>query len=144
MTREKGWFVYLAERVARWTGNAYIFISACAILILWAVTGPVFHYSDTWQLVINTGTSVITFLMVFIIQNTQNRHSRAVQLKLDELIRATEGAHTVLLDLEKVDDAHLQRISEQYEKIAEVARTRLRAGKSDTNIPDIILDEPIT
>ena len=139
----KGWFVCFAVRVAHLSGNPYTFLTACLVLIIWGLTGPLFGYSDTWQLVINTATSVITFLMVFIIQNTQNRDSRAMHLKLDELIRATEGAHTILLDLEELKDSELERISQRYLEIAEVARERLRSGKKDTSIPKVILDEPI-
>jgi low affinity Fe/Cu permease len=99
------------------------------------VTGPIFHYSDTWQLVINTGTTVITFLMVFLIQNTQNRDSEAVHLKLDELIRALEGAHNALLDLEDLEDKDLDRIREKYAELAESARRLLQERGVDTGVP---------
>jgi low affinity Fe/Cu permease len=137
---KKGLFVCFAEKAAHWSGHPATFIGAVSAVVLWGVSGPLFGFSDTWQLVINTSTTIITFLMVFLIQNTQNRDSKAVQLKLDELIRATEGAHTVLLDLEELSEAELDKIREKYEEIANEARRRLRAGKSDTDIPEVILD----
>lgn len=96
-------------------------------IIVWAVTGPVFHYSDTWQLVINTGTTIITFLMVFLIQSSQNRDGAAVQIKLDELIRAIEGARNELLDLEHLDECELDTLRQRYEKLAVDARTKYEA-----------------
>ena len=96
-----------------------------SVVAAWAVTGPLFGFSDTWQLVINTGTTIITFLMVFLIQSTQNRDSEAMQVKLDELIRATHGAHNALLDLEELEEEELDRIKAGYEKIAEQARGQL-------------------
>ena len=141
MQNKRNWFLHFAKKTSYWTGSPYVFLGATSIIIIWLITGPVFGYSDTWQLVINTSTSVITFLMVFLIQNTQNRDSKAMQLKLDELIRATEGAHTVLLDLEELSDEELLKISQKYLEIAKIARERLRKGKSDTSIPEIILDE---
>jgi low affinity Fe/Cu permease len=101
------------------------FIVAVVIILLWAITGPIFHFSDTWQLVINTGTTIITFLMVFLIQNTQNRDTEALQIKLDEIIRAIEGAHNALLDLEELDDEELEEIRSDYLKLAETARVKL-------------------
>lgn len=141
MQKKRNWFLHFAKTTSYWTGSPYVFLGATSIIIIWLVTGPLFGYSDTWQLVINTSTSVITFLMVFLIQNTQNRDSKAMQLKLDELIRATEGAHTVLLDLEELSDEELLKISQKYLDIAKLAREHLRSGKSDTEIPEIILDE---
>ena len=115
---------------AKWTshaaGNPKAFLLALLIVVAWLATGPLFHYSDTWQLVINTGTTIITFLMVFLIQNTQNRDSGAVQVKLDELIRSIEGAHNALLDLEELEDEDLEKIRKDYEKLAEEARKTLR------------------
>jgi low affinity Fe/Cu permease len=99
-----------------------------AIILLWAILGPIFGYSDTWQLVINTGTTIVTFLMVFLIQNTQNRDSEAIQVKLDEIIRVMQGAQTALLDLEELDDKELDSIVAQYQKLAEQARSNLRRG----------------
>ncbi len=140
-SRNKGIFVRFSERVASWTGHPAAFVTAFAVIVVWMISGPLFGFSDTWQLIINTGTTIITFLMVFLIQNTQNRDTKAIQLKLDELIRATEGAHTVLLDLEELDDCELDEIRAKYEKIAEEGRKRLRSGQTDTNIPDVILNE---
>jgi len=110
------------------------FAACCLIVIVWAATGPMFGYSDTWQLVINTGTSVVTFLMVFLIQNTQNRDSDAIQVKLDELIR-TSKAHNALLDLEELCQEDLDRIKKRYEELAGKARKELKSGRKDTNSP---------
>ncbi|MDB5491722.1 MAG: hypothetical protein JWO78_1571 [Micavibrio sp.] len=138
--KKKSLFVAFSEKVAYYTGSSTAFLLAFSTIIVWIVSGPLFGFSDTWQLVINTGTTIVTFLMVFLIQNTQNRDSHAVQLKLDELIRATDGAHTVLLNLEELNDEELEKIHKHYEDIATEARKRLKAGKSDTNIPEVILD----
>ena len=137
----KGFFGRFAQTVSEYAGRPVSFFLALSVVIVWALSGPVFDYSDTWQLVINTGTTIVTFLMVFLIQNTQNKDTMALQLKLDELIRATEGAHTVLLDLEELSAEELCSIRDKYEKIAMEARKRLRSGKSDTNIPDVILEK---
>jgi low affinity Fe/Cu permease len=107
-------------------------MAAGTIIVVWIVTGPLFHYSDTWQLVINTGTTIVTFLMVFLIQNTQNRDSEALQVKLDELIRAIDGAHNALLDLEDLEEDELDRIRLNYSALAKEARAELRQGLSDT------------
>lgn len=128
-------------RFAKWasakSGHPITFILAVLIILVWSVTGPIFHFSDTWQLVINTGTTIITFLMVFLIQNTQNRDTSAIQIKLDELIRAVNGAHNVLLDLEELEDKELNRIKANYEKLAKIAREELRSGKKDTKTPAV-------
>jgi len=100
-------------------------------------TGPIFRFSDTWQLVINTGTTIVTFLMVFLIQNTQNRDSAAVQLKLDELIRAVQGAHNALLDLEELTEDDLERLRDHYEELARRARDDLKRGVLDTGSPEV-------
>ncbi len=126
----------LSKRIARFTGRPVTFALAVGVIAIWIVTGPLFHYSDTWQLVINTGTTVITFLMVFLIQNTQNRDTVAIQLKLDELIRATEGAHNVLLDLEELDERTLNAFREKYEALAGKARAGLVLGEVDTGRPE--------
>jgi low affinity Fe/Cu permease len=126
-TRSNSWFSRLAKSTARITGKPVTFIIAVSVVATWAVTGPIFGFSDTWQLVINTGTTIITFLMVFLIQSTQNRDSEAMQVKLDELIRATHGAHKALLDLEELEEEELDRIKAGYEKIAEQARGELRS-----------------
>jgi len=117
----------LFSRIARWTsvaaGSATAFIIACAVVIVWAVTGPVFHFSSDWQLVINTGTTIATFLMVFLIQHAQNRDGLAVQLKLDELIKAVKGARTELVDLEALSDAELDKLEKEFERVrAKAAR----------------------
>ena len=110
---------------------------AASIIVVWGITGPIFQYSDTWQLVINTGTTIVTFLMVFLIQNTQNRDSHAVQLKLDELIRAVSGAHNALLDLEGLEEADLDRFRVRYGELASTAREALRRGELDTGTPEL-------
>lgn len=132
-------FDSIARKIACWAGHPGVFLSACAVVILWALTGRYFGFSDTWQLVINTGTTIVTFLMVFLIQNTQNRDMYALQLKLDELIRATKGAHTVLLDLEELSEKELIALRDRYETLAADARKRLRSGKTDIDRPEIRL-----
>ncbi|ACB77453.1 low affinity iron permease family protein [Opitutus terrae] len=128
------WFTSFAKITARATGRPSAFVLAFAVILAWAVTGPLFHYSDTWQLVINTGTTIVTFLMVFLIQNTQNRDTQAIQVKLDELIRAMEGAHNALLNLEDLTDEELEQIRADYAKLATQARKDLRHGRSDTAV----------
>lgn len=129
------WFSDFSRWLADMSGKAMTFIVAVAFVGIWAVTGPVFGFSDTWQLVINTSTTIITFLMVFLIQNTQNRDTEAMQLKLDELIRATQGAHNTLLDLERMTDEELKAFLDNYAKLAVEARNR--AGDLDTGSPDV-------
>jgi low affinity Fe/Cu permease len=126
-TKSNSWFSQFAKLTARITGKPVTFMVAVSIVVLWGVTGPIFKFSDTWQLVINTGTTIVTFLMVFLIQNTQNRDSEAMQVKLDELIRATQGAQNALLDLEELEEDELDRIKAGYEEIAEKARGELRS-----------------
>jgi len=128
---------HLSRHVTFWAGSSWAFAIATAVIVVWLVTGPIFHFSDTWQLVINTGTTIITFLMVFLIQNTQNRDSEAIQVKLDELIRSIDGAHLALLDLEDLDDKDLERICREYRELAKQARKDLRAGKSDTDVREV-------
>jgi low affinity Fe/Cu permease len=130
-------FTRFAKTTSRATGRPLAFGLAAAVVLAWIVTGPLFGYSDSWQLVINTGTTIVTFLMVFLIQNTQYRDAEAVQVKLDELLRTTRGAHNVLLDLEELEDEELQRIKAQYEELAEQARERLRRGGTDTDVPEV-------
>jgi len=132
-----GKFSHFSQAIAHATGHPLAFGLAFFIVLGWAITGPIFAFSDTWQLVINTGTTIVTFLMVFLIQNTQNRDTQAMQIKLDELIRCTAGAHVSLLDLEELSDKELQSIRNQYERLAERARQKLRAGESDTDNPDV-------
>lgn len=130
-------FNKLAKFAARVTGRPVSFLLAVGVILAWLVTGPLFEFSDTWQLVINTGTTIVTFLMVFLIQNTQNRDSAAVQVKLDELIRAMKGAHNALLDLEELSEEELELIRAKYETLAGLARDKLRRGEHDVDSPDI-------
>jgi low affinity Fe/Cu permease len=123
---QTSWFTRFAKRAARWTGRPVTFGLAVGAIVLWAAFGPAFGFSDTWQLFINTATTVVTFLMVFLIQNTQNRDSEAMQLKLDELIRASDAARNETLDLEELEEEELDRLRESYEKLAEKAREALR------------------
>jgi low affinity Fe/Cu permease len=129
------WFTRFAKWTARMTGRPATFAVAVAVILGWAVTGPFFGYSDAWQLVVNTGTTIVTFFMVFLIQNTQNRDAEAIQLKLDELIRALEGAHNALLDLEELEEEDLDRIRADYERMAEKARGELRQDKKGSRLP---------
>jgi low affinity Fe/Cu permease len=130
-------FSSIARRIAVLAGRPAVFLAALAIIVLWGLSGPFFGFSDTWQLIVNTSTTIVTFLMVFIIQNTQNRDTAALQLKLDELIRTTQGAHNALLDLEKIDDEQFDRYRRSYEKLAAAARKKLAAGELDTDSPEI-------
>lgn len=107
-------FRVFAQRSSAMLGSAWAFGAAVLVILLWLVTGPMFHFSDTWQLIINTATTVVTFLMVFLIQNTQNRDAKAMQLKLDELIRAIKGARNQLVDLEELSDEELKKLEEQF------------------------------
>jgi low affinity Fe/Cu permease len=107
---------------AHYCGRPPVFMLALLLIVVWLVTGPLFDFSDTWQLVINTGTTIVTFLMVFLIQNTQNRDTEAIQVKLDELIRATKGAHNVLLDLEDLEEENLEEFKNRYRALAQAAR----------------------
>src|SRR6059036_473846 len=120
------------ERFSRvltdWVGTSWAFGAALAVVAVWALTGPLFGFSDTWQLVINTGTTIVTFLMVFLIQNTQYRDSEAIHIKLDELIRVSAKAQTALLDLEELEDEELEKMRERYEALAERARKAMRRG----------------
>ncbi|MGH8688237.1 MAG: low affinity iron permease family protein [Burkholderiales bacterium] len=134
--RPTGWYSQFAKSAAHFCGRPRVFFLAVLVIVAWIITGPVFHYSDTWQLVINTGTTIVTFLMVFLIQNTQNRDTEAVQLKLDELIRATMGAHNALLDLEELEDGALEAFRRKYQALAGVAREELRLGVQDTGTPE--------
>jgi low affinity Fe/Cu permease len=131
------WFIRFAKVTSRGAGHPATFCAAVSIIVIWAVSGPLFGFSDTWQLVINTGTTIITFLMVFLIQNTQNRDSEAIQVKLDELIRTMQGAHLALLDLEELDEKHLDRIRDDYRALARKAREDLSRGKSDTDVREV-------
>jgi low affinity Fe/Cu permease len=130
-------FADFAKATSRASGRPAAFLLAAATIVVWLVTGPLFQFSDTWQLVINTGTTIVTFLMVFLIQNTQNRDSEALQIKLDELIRVTEGAHNALLNLEDLEDRELDRIRASYSSLATKAREDLNRGLDDTGRPAV-------
>jgi low affinity Fe/Cu permease len=134
--RNSTWYSRLAKKASHFCGRPRTFALAVAVIAFWAVSGPAFGYSDTWQLVINTGTTIVTFLMVFLIQNTQNRDTEAMQVKLDELIRATQGAHNALLDLEELEDEGLEEFRKKYQALAAAARTAVGRGKPDTDSPD--------
>jgi low affinity Fe/Cu permease len=110
-------FRQFAQKAAHMVGTSWAFILAATLIIVWATTGPLFHYSDTWQLVINTGTTIITFLMVFLIQNTQNRDAKAIHLKLDELIKGVKGARTGLVNLEQLSDKDLEKLQGEFERL---------------------------
>ena len=114
-------FRIFARRSSKVLGSAWAFASAILIIVIWALTGPMFHYSNTWQLIINTGTTIVTFLMVFLIQNTQNRDAKAAHLKLDEIIRALKGARNQLIDLEKLSDKELTGLEKQFEQVRKKA-----------------------
>jgi low affinity Fe/Cu permease len=124
-------FSHFAKWMARMLGHPIAFAIAVLIIVSWALVGPLFHFSDTWQLVINTGTTIITFLMVFIIQNSQNRDSEAMQLKLDELIRAIQAADNGILNIENMNEKELQQLQERYESISQVAQKHIQKVKSD-------------
>ena len=136
-TKPRSWYARFAKTTARVTGRPAIFLVALGVVVAWVVTGPLFQFSDTWQLVINTTTTIVTFLMVFLIQSTQYRDAEAVQVKLDELLRATKGAHVALLALEELEDKELDRIRAEYLRLAEQAREELRRGQTDTGNPDV-------
>jgi low affinity Fe/Cu permease len=125
-------YARFAKNIARFCGRPIVFTCAVLIIAIWIITGPLFGFSDTWQLVINTGTTIITFLMVFLIQNTQNRDTKAIQIKLDEIIRATKGAHNALLDLEELEEDQLETFLRKYENLATTARNALEKGIEDT------------
>ena len=124
MAPKTSWFTQFAQAASHITGRPLSFLVAVAVIVLWAVTGPLFGYSDTWQLVINTGTTIITFLMVFVIQNTQNRDTAAMHIKIDEFIRVSRGARNVLLDLEELEDKDLEGLRREYERLAEKDRDK--------------------
>jgi low affinity Fe/Cu permease len=134
--RTSAWYAGFAKSAAHFAGRPRTFSLAATVIVIWLVTGPIFHFSDTWQLVINTGTTIITFLMVFLIQNTQNRDTAAIQIKLDELIRVTQGAHNALLDLEELEEEALETFRRKYQALAASARKALDLGTQDTGTPD--------
>jgi low affinity Fe/Cu permease len=134
--RTTAWYSQFAKSAAHFCGRPRVFALAVLVIVAWIVTGPLFHFSDTWQLVINTSTTIVTFLMVFLIQNTQNRDTEAIQVKLDELIRATRGAHNALLDLEELEEDTLEAFRRKYQALAGAARAELGRGEQDTGTPE--------
>jgi low affinity Fe/Cu permease len=135
MESKAGWFAQFAQEVSRFTGRPITFILAVGAIAVWGITGPLFGYSDTWQLVINTATTIITFLMVFVIQNTQNRDTASLHIKIDELIRVTEKARNVLLDLEEVDDKTLEALRADYGRLARKAKSRTESPARAEAVP---------
>ena len=125
------WFATMAQSTARAAGSSSAFIAICGITLVWMVTGPVFHWSDTWQLVINTVTNIVSMLMVFLIQNTQNRESSALQLKIDELLRAVRGAQNAFINLEDLSEEDLNRLKKRYAAIAVSAREKSNLQSTD-------------
>lgn len=125
-----------AKSASHFCGRPRTFMFAVGVVMVWILMGPIFKFSDTWQLVINTGTTIITFLMVFLIQNTQNRDTEAIQIKLDELIRATDGAHNALLDLEEIEERSLETFRKRYQSLATSAREDIARGTKDTGSPE--------
>jgi low affinity Fe/Cu permease len=132
-------FDRFSKWVAQFAGHPVAFAAAVALIALWLISGPLFRFSDTWQLVINTATTIVTFLMVFVIQNTQNRDGAAIQIKLDELVRAASGAHNGLLDLEELNEDEIEAFRKKYLQLAATARDELRRAQPDTGTPDIQL-----
>lgn len=124
MTTTNTWFAKLAQRAAKLTGSSAAFLAACILTLLWLVSGPLFHWNDTWQLIINTISNIVAMLMLFLIQNTQNRESAALQLKADELLRAMRGAQNAFINLEELSEEDLLRIKERYARMAEAARAK--------------------
>jgi low affinity Fe/Cu permease len=124
------WFARIAGRVAAWTGSSWAFCMALLVVVVWAVTGPLFQFSDTWQLVINTGTTVVTFLVVFLIQNTQNRDARAIHLKLDEIIKAMDQAQNEMIDIEHLSDEELQKLANKYQRVRQECENRTTKRKT--------------
>jgi low affinity Fe/Cu permease len=129
-TKAASWFTQFARWTSRAAGRPGAFAAAVAVILLWGLSGPVFGYSDTWQLVINTGTTIVTFLMVFVIQNSQNRDSEAIQVKLDEIIRCIDHAHNELLDLEELDESEIDRLRKEYRDLAAAARDGARRDRT--------------
>jgi low affinity Fe/Cu permease len=137
MKRMRHQFGQFAKWIERVVGHPGTFVFMLLMIVVWGVSGPLFKFSDTWQLVINTGTTIVTFLMVFLIQNSQNRDTGAIQTKLDELIRAVEGAHNALLDLEELDEDEIEHIRRDYRNLAAKARKAIEQGMNDTDCREL-------
>jgi low affinity Fe/Cu permease len=135
--RVSTWYSRFAKASAHFCGRPRVFSLAVGLIVVWLTTGPLFDYSDTWQLVINTSATIVTFLMVFLIQNTQNRDTEAIQVKLDELIRVTQGAHNALLDLEELEEDNLAAFQRKYQDLAALARQQQESGTANTGTPDL-------
>ncbi len=133
--KKRSWFTRFAKTTARVAGRPWVFALAAATIVAWLISGPIFGFSDTWQLIINTGTTIITFLMVFLIQNTQNRDTAALHIKLDELIRVTRG-HNALMDLEELEEQELEEFRSRYVKLAAAARNKIDRGGVDIDSPE--------
>jgi low affinity Fe/Cu permease len=133
--RKNSWFTRFAKKTAQLSGRPVTFTLAAAVIIVWGITGPLFGFSDTWQLVINTGTTVVTFLMVFLIQSTQNRDTAAIQVKLDELIRVSRG-HNALMDLEELEEEELEAFRRKYEAMAAAARRDIAESGLEIDVED--------
>ncbi len=125
---EKGFHIF-ATQAAYLVGTKWAFLAALLVIVLWLVSGPYFHYSDTWQLIINTGTTVVTFLVVFLIQNTQNRDARAIHLKLDEIIKSIDQAQNEVIDIEHLSDAELQKLADKYQRVREECDNRRKHAR---------------
>ena len=136
-SRSRSYFTRLTKATSRLAGRPITFAVVVLLVLAWAVSGPFFHYSDSWQLTINTATTIVTFLMVFLIQATQNRDAEAIQIKLDEVIRSLEGAHNALLDLEELEEEDLVKLRSNYLDLAERARKALEKGEPDTGVGEI-------
>ncbi|HVZ28787.1 MAG TPA: low affinity iron permease family protein [Asticcacaulis sp.] len=128
---KKSWFTVFAQATSNWAGSATAFALAILVIAAWIISGPIFHYSDTWQLVINTGTTIVTFLMVFLIQNSQNRDGKLIQLKLDELIRAVETARTSLIKMDEMSEEELAAVQENFSQVAAEAEEELEEIKEE-------------
>lgn len=126
---ERGFHVF-ATNAANWVGTKWAFLVALLTIVVWVISGPYYHYSDTWQLIINTGTTVVTFLVVFLIQNTQNRDARAIHLKLDEIIKSIDKAHNEMIDIEHLSDAELQLLADKYQKVRAECDVRSQRSKA--------------
>jgi low affinity Fe/Cu permease len=133
--KKLSWFTRFAKKASQLSGRPAAFALAAGTIVVWLLTGPIFGFNETWQLIINTGTTIVTFLMVFLVQNTQNRDTAALHIKLDELIRVTKG-HNALMDLEELDQDELDEFRVKYEKLAAAARKRMEQGSKDTDSPE--------